>query len=39
MIAFNLEEMKLQAMLKAEDERNNKLFTLEAKIISYERQS
>ena len=38
MAAFNREEMKLQAMLKAEEERNNKLFALEAKIKSYERQ-
>jgi len=37
-IAFNREELKLQAMLKAEEERNNKLSTLEAKIKSYESQ-
>ena len=38
MVAFNREELKPQALLKAEEERNNKLSALEAKIKSYERQ-
>ena len=37
--AFNREEMKPQALLKAEEERNNRLSALEVKIKSYERQS
>jgi len=37
--AFNWEELKPHAMLKAEEERNNRLFALEARIKSHERQS
>ena len=39
MIAFNQKELKPQAILKAEEEERNKLFALEVKIKSYERQS
>ena len=39
MAAFNREKLKPRALLKAEEERNNRLSTLEAKIKSYERQS
>ena len=39
MIAFNQKELKPQVILKAEEEERNKLFTLEVKIKSYERQS
>ena len=39
MDAFDWEELKAKAMLKAKEERNNKLSTLEVKIKSYERQS
>ena len=39
MAAFNREELKPQAMLKPEKERNNKLSALEAKIKSYKRLS
>ena len=37
MVAFNLEELKPHALLKAEEERNNRLSALEIKIKSYER--
>ena len=39
MDTFNREELKPQALLKAEEERNNRLSALEAKIKSHERQS
>ena len=38
MTAFNREELKPHALLKAEEERNSRLSALEAKIKSYERQ-
>ena len=39
MASFSREELKLEATLKAEEEKRNKLSALEAKIKSFERQS
>ena len=39
MVAFNRKELKPQAMLKAEEERNKRLSAHKAKIKSYEKQS
>jgi len=39
MAAFNWEELRPQAILKAGEERINKLSTFETNIKSYERQS
>ena len=38
MVAFHREELKSQTILKAEEEKRNKLSALEVKIKSYERQ-
>ena len=38
MVAFNREELESQALLKAEEEKKNRLSALGAKIKSYERQ-